>query len=410
MKLQTNLSSIIAILILTVACSKNDEHYSPQEVLKSIDLSYASSIFIGPNHVTGGLNRTLYKVKNDNEIDTVEYINNFGDPTSPKYYPDEVFKINEKFQFLSFQGVENYIIDSRNGNAFLMENARPINHYKFFTDQFIETSRGIIYLGNDHKIYSFSISDGASELIENHIQTAHDGDIMKITADPKGNILYTANVGNKVEVHLYTVHNGSSRKIDAVERIGVTLVWPGLKENELFYYTPDASDKETAVYLVNTETLDVLPYGNNNFVLSCGLNGLFKYENKILGIGCNEIYELVNDDESREILITSLEDYQIVNFRTADKSLDHLLVGGINTLGRGRIVKININDYSPQYLNQLTDINPHIISTNTLGESVVWGTSQHNGKSVLSNIKVDGSVQTIFENGDGVINGLGKLN
>ncbi|OHX67722.1 hypothetical protein [Flammeovirga pacifica] len=410
MKLQTNLTGIIAILILTVSCSKNNEHYTPQEVIKSIDLSYASSIFIGPNLTTGGLNRTLYKVTVNNEIDTVEYINNFDEPTSPKYYPTDLIRINERFQFLGHQGIENYIIDSQNGYSYLMKNNSPINHNQVFTDQFIETSKGIIYLGNDSKIYSFSIPIGSSELIENHIATDQDGKIMSITADSKGNILYTANEGNTTDVYLYQVTNSKSTKIDSVEKIGFTVLWSGLNENELFYYKPGSDNNESVVYLVNTQNANIRPYGKNNFVMSCGLNHLFKFNNKVIGIGCNEIYELVNTEESEEILITSLNNYQIINLRTADKALDHLLVGGINSSGRGSIVKINPNDYSHQNFNQYTDITPHMISSNSQGESTVWGTAQQNGKTVLSNININGNVETINQNIDGVIDGLGRLN
>ncbi|WP_157491586.1 hypothetical protein [Flammeovirga sp. SJP92] len=402
----TKLSMILAVILFAVGCNKENDQLVPQEHIKNIDLSYASSIFIGPNVVDTENRKRLYKVTNENEIDTVTYTNNFDETFIPQWLPTDLHQINNDLLYLGFQGVENYILDNRNGNTTPMQSAPPISGKFFFCEQFIPTSAGVIYLGNDSKLYSIVTSENS--IVEVPISTAHDGAITGFAADPRGNILYSASVDNFVEIHLQTAN--SSKKIDTVNKVGFTVLWNGLNENELFYYKPVDNDNETNVQLVDTDQQTSRNYGDNRFVLSCGLSKIMTFENKVMGIGCNEIYELVNTEESEEVLITSLRDFNIINNQTTEKSKDKMVIAGINTTGNPLLLKIDPVDYSSQHIMQFEGITVYDIASNDLGESIFWGTSQHNGKTAVGHLHNDGTYTIIEQNIDGTIDGIGKMN
>ncbi|WP_156152243.1 hypothetical protein [Flammeovirga sp. OC4] len=402
----TKLSMIIAVILFTVGCNKENDQLIPQEHIKNIDLSYASSIFIGPNVVDTENRKRLYKVTNENEIDTVTYTNNFDEIYTPKWVPTDIVKINDNLLYLGFQGVENYILDTRSGNTVPMTSAPPVSGKFLSSEQFIPTSRGLIYLGNDSNLYSIIVNE--STLTEMPISTAHDGSITRFAADPKGNILYAADVDNFIEIHLQTTN--SSKKIDTINKVGHTTLWNGIKENELFYYKPTDNEEETNVQLVDTDQQTSRNYGNNRFILSCGLSNIMTFDSKVMGIGCNEIYELVNTEESEEVLITPLRDFNIINNQTADKSQDHMVIAGINTTGNPQLLKIDPVDYSSQHIMQFEGLTVYEISSNSFGESIFWGTFQHNGKTAVGHLHNDGTYTILEQNIDGTIDGIGKMN
>lgn len=380
-----------------------------QSALAKLDITDAKTLFIVNTSSlakkTASVatdSNTLFKVTQGGYTVQVTCLGDSGDTITNLISPINMCNLSDNFLTVTFQNYGTYLVRKSDGAAFNGNNKLPSS----FPDPWIyarsdlfkqQDSSGNIYYIFNQQVKKLTITDPNNLTVSTY--SASGDQVSWFVVDKFGNMAYYPNGG------MINRYRHASGGFENFSQGSCSAEWTDV--NNDFIYGRRGTLNITRI--IPSSPLGFENYGDTTFVDGCvGHLAKIKNKNKIVGEGCEYVYELYNQDG----VVSKLPDsyFNVSTIKMLAASDNYYYIIGTNAALQSVVLKVDPNGHT--YTNVLTtgDYDLYNLVVGSSDEIQFYALRMNDGKRVLAGIDGAGNITVLSVLDGSTITALERIN
>lgn len=359
-------------------------------VLSKLTIADAKTVFItrsnsvGKKHTGAGIDSgyagyMLFKITEGGYIVEVSYLDQKGDTIISAISPYSIYNLSGNFLTVSFENYGTYLVRKSDGAVFKgsklpVSPAGPIPHRPDLTIQ--QDGNGNIYYVLNQEVVKLAVSDPNNISVSTY-SASGDQVSFGFIVDNAGNMLYN---------NRYRHASGGFENFNKCSG-----EWTDI--NNEFIYGRSNDQYLSIRRIIPSTPVGVETYGDTTFLVNCISHiAKVKSKNKIVGQGCEYVYELYNQDGIVSKLPYSYFGVSRINMMAASDNFYYII--GTNASLQSMVLKVDPNNHSfTSFSTSDFDIYNLVVSTSDVVQ--FYALRMSDGKRVLAQIDSNGNITVI---------------